>query len=241
MTRLLIVDDSELATDLLATSIRHDLRWEVVTVLRPDDVPAVLDPAQPFDLAVVDLSFPASELNGLDALLAVHNNLPRCRLVVYSQADAPFTRMLRDAWDAFDLATVLTKSMPIASVQRALVEVDTHGRAAVDPVVRPKLPAERSPWRSLDGYGRLVEHAGHAKLWQALIDLDDEPTYEELAQHTGLKLSSVRNYRGELLANLALHDLDRPKMRQMQAFAKRCRPLLEPHIRRKLARTGDGP
>jgi hypothetical protein len=158
--------------------------------------------------------------------------------VVYTQADAPFTRMLRDAWDAFDLATVLTKGMPIASVLRALAEVEVHGRAPIDPVVRPKLPVERSPWRSLAGYGRLVEHAGHAKLWQALIDLDDEPTYEELAHHTRLKLSSVRNYRGELLDNLALHDLDRPKMRQMQEFAKRCRPLLEPHIRRRLARDG---
>jgi hypothetical protein len=206
--------------------------------VRPDDVPSALDTGEPFDVAVVDLSFPGSRLNGLDALLAVHNRVPTCRLVVYTQADAPFTKMLRDAWDAFDLATVLTKGMPIASVQRALVEVETDGRASVDPVVRPKLPAERSPWRSLDGYGRLVEHAGHAKLWQALIDLDDEPTYEELAQHTGLKLSSVRNYRGELLANLALHDLDRPKMRQMQEFAKRCRPLLEPHICRKLARVG---
>jgi hypothetical protein len=44
----------------------------------------------------------------------------------------------------------------------------------------------------------------------------------------------VRNYRSELLEQLALHNLDRPRMRQMQLFAKRCRPLLEGHISAKL-------
>jgi hypothetical protein len=240
MKRLLIVDDSLLATDLLAEDLRHHLRWEVVTVERPDDLPSVLDLEAPFDLAVIDLSFRDTELNGLDALLAVHRRLPACRLVVYSQVDPPFVRMLRDAWEAFDLATVLSKSMPIAGVRRALVEAETHGSAPVDPVLRPTLPAKRSPWRSLDGFGRLVTHAGHAKLWQALIDLDDEPTYEQLARRTGLKLKSVRNYRSELLHDLALYDMERPKMRQMQQFAKCCRPLLEPHIRHRLAPDGGG-
>ena len=96
------------------------------------------------------------------------------------------------------------------------------------------LPAQRSPWRSLDGYGRLVGHAGHAKLWRALIELDDEPTNRDQAEHTGLSIQSVRNYRSELLGDLALHYLEAPRMREMQRFAKRCRPLLAPHIRAKL-------
>ncbi|HEX8804605.1 MAG TPA: response regulator [Acidimicrobiales bacterium] len=234
MTRLLIVDDSELALDLLADAISRDLGWDVTTVPRPDELADHLGPDKPVDVGVVDLSFPNSSLNGLDALLALHEQAPDCKLVVYTQGDLAMGGLLRDAWDAFELATALSKSTPIRAVLRALRQVGTTGTAPVDPVLQPLLPAERSPWRSIDGYGRLVGHAGHAKLWQALIDLDEEPSYKELADHTGLSLRSVRNYRSELLGDLALHYLERPRMRQMQLFAKRCRPLLAPHIRRKL-------
>jgi DNA-binding NarL/FixJ family response regulator len=238
VTRLLIVDDSELALDLLAHAIGDELEWSVTTATRPDELRDLLDDHDPFDVAVIDLSFANSDRNGLDALLAVHDRTPACRLVVYTQGDAPLAGLLRCAWDAFELATALSKTTPIPQVLRALRRVSAEGSAPVDPALQPLLPTTRSPWRSIDGYGRLVLHAGHAKLWQALIDLDEEPDYKQLAEHTGLSLSSVRNYRSELLDHLALHDLDRPRMRQMQSFAKRCRPLLEPHIRQRLRGEG---
>jgi hypothetical protein len=234
MTRLLIVDDSELALELLAEQIRGQLGWEVATSPRIDGLDVVLGTHDPFDIAVVDLAFFGQERTGLDALLAIYEHTPTCRLVVYTQGDSSVAEMLRDAWDAFDLATALSKNRPIAAVLQDLREVATHGSAPVDVLLQPWLPPERSHWRSIEGYGRLVGHAGHAKLWRALIELDEEPSYKQLAEHTGLSLPSVRNYRSELLDNLALHYLDRPKMRQMQLFAKRCRPLLERHIRLKL-------
>ena len=234
MTRLLIVDDSELAQELLAAQIRHELGWEVATTPSADGLDAFLDAHEPFDIAVVDLAFFGQERTGLDALLAIYEHTPACRLVVYTQGDSSVADMLRDAWDAFELGTALSKNRPIAAVLQDLREVAAHGTAPVDVLLQPWLPPQRSPWRSIEGYGRLVGHAGHAKLWRALIELEEEPSYKQLAEHTGLSLPSVRNYRSELLDNLALHYLDRPKMRQMQLFAKRCRPLLERHIRLKL-------
>jgi len=238
MTRLLIVDDSDLALTLLRDAVAVQLGWSVATAARPDDVAEALAVEGPFDLALVDLAYPNSHLNGLDVLLTLYEQAPQCRPVVYTQGDPSVADMLRDAWDAFDLATALSKSRSIPSVLRDLNDAAVHGSAPVDPFLQPLLPEGRSPWRSIEGYGRLVGHAGHAKLWRALIELDQEPSYRDLAEHTGLSLPSVRNYRGELLDDLALHYLDRPRMRQMQLFAKRCRPLLEPHIRRKLDVTG---
>ena len=240
MTRLLIVDDSELAQELLAVQIRQELGWEVATTPSVDGLDALLDEHEPFDIAVVDLAFFGQDRTGLDALLAIYEHTPRCRLVVYTQGDSSVADMLRDAWDAFELGTALSKNRPIAAVLQDLREVAAHGSAPVDVLLQPWLPPTRSPWRSIEGYGRLVGHAGHAKLWRALIELDEEPSYKQLAEHTGLSLPSVRNYRSELLDNLALHYLDRPKMRQMQLFAKRCRPLLERHIRPKLDSAGAG-
>jgi hypothetical protein len=234
VTRLLIVDDSNLALELLPHRIESELGWTVVTHDKPDDVAAVITTHEPFDMAIVDLAFLNSALTGLDALITIYEHAPRCRMVVYTQGDSSVAEMLRDAWDAFDLATVLSKARPIGAVIKDLRSVETHGKAPVDVLLASWLPPGRSPWRSIEGYGRLVGHAGHAKLWRALIELDEEPSYKQLAEHTRLSLPSVRNYRSELLDNLALHGLDRPKMRQMQAFAKRCRPFLERHIRLKL-------
>ena len=234
MVRLLIVDDSTWAVEQLPKMIGEELGWDVTTARRPDDLPELLGDDDSFDVAMVDLSYANSERTGLDALLMLHQRAPDCRLVVYTQGDAPFAEMLRDAWEAFDLAGALSKMTDFAFVLRTLERVAGEGSAPIDPVLLPLLPAERSRWRSLEGYAMLVGHAGHAKLWKALIELDEEPSYRDLATRTGLSLSAVSNYRSELLNHLALHYLDAPRMREMQRFAKRCRALLAPHIRSKL-------
>jgi DNA-binding NarL/FixJ family response regulator len=190
----------------------------------------------PVDIALVDLSFPGSAKNGLDALLWLQERSPATRLVVLTQGDDWVADLLRDAWEALPLASVVSKSGSIASLLAVLAQVEREGSAPIDPVLRPLLPEQRSPLRSLQAYGRLVQHLGHAKLWRALVDGEGDPTYRALAQATGLSVNTVRNYREQLLGELALHGLDNPTMREMKAFARRCRPLLEPHLRAKLGR-----
>lgn len=242
-TRLLVVDDSELALEYIPEVVTEQLGWEVATARCPHVLPEIVEgPA--FDIALVDLSFrkcgagPGTSrdcgLSGLDALLLIHEQLPTCHMVVFTQLDSSVEDMLRDAWEAFPLASAQSKTIPSRALLNALRTVERDGRAPVDPALQAHLPETRSPWRSPEGYRKLVHHAGHAKLWNALIQLDDEPSYKELAEYTGLSLAAVRLYRDEVLHDLALHHLDRPRMREMQRFAKRCRALLEPHIRSKL-------
>jgi DNA-binding NarL/FixJ family response regulator len=238
VTRLLIVDDTVPVLVPMRELIQRELGWEVVTASCPDEIDGLVDAHGGFDVALVDLGYVNSELNGLHALLTLEQRVPACHLVVYTTGDAPLAEILRDAWAAFDLACALSKGTDLSTVLRRLRHVAMHGTAPVDPVLQPLLPARRSSDRSLASYERLVPHAGHAKLWRALMEIDDEPSYKDLARHTGLSLSAVSNYRSELLDHLALHDLDAPRMREMQAFAKRCRALLEPHIRRRLGEPG---
>jgi CheY-like chemotaxis protein len=233
-TCLLLVDDTTTANVLVADVIERELGWIVVGCDCPEDVSEVLESGARFDLALVDLSFPNSDMSGLDVLVTLARRVPICRRVVYTDGDQHVAELLRDAWEAVELASALRKTSSIATLLDTLRTVRSTGAAPIDPVLLPWLPRERSPWRSLDGYSRLVVHAGHAKLWRALIELDDEPSYQELAAYTGLKPFTVRNYRSELLEELRLHHLDRPRMRQMQLFAKRCRALLAPHIEAKL-------
>jgi hypothetical protein len=232
MTRLLLLDDAASINELVARElVRHGV-CEVTALARVEDL--LSDPRPAYEIAVVDLSFPGSHYSGIDALLHLYTNAPDAALVVLTQGDDWVADMLRDAWEAFPLATAISKSAAIATLVSTLEQVITTGSAPVDPVLAPLLPVMRSPWRSLEGYARLIQHAGHAKLWRALIEADADPSYRDLALATGLTVNTVRNYREQLLSELALHGLDNPAMREMQVFARRCRPLLDPYVRARL-------
>jgi DNA-binding NarL/FixJ family response regulator len=207
----------------------------VVDVFRSVESYLLADvPEGGWDVAIVDLSFNRSTLNGVDVLLDLSHRCPGARLVVFTQGDDWVADLLRDAWEALPLATVIGKSMPVNEFVRSIRLVLRDGTAPVDPVIRPLLPEHRSPWRQLSGYRRLVQHAGHAKLWKVLIETDAEPSYRDLAVATGLSVNTVRNYRDQLLGELRLHGLDNPTMRAMQVFARRARPFLQPVLVERL-------
>jgi CheY-like chemotaxis protein len=236
-TRVLVVDDAAGIADLFGEVLVERLGWDVVVMHHAGDVTDDVAVDGNFDLAIVDLSFPGEQRNGLDVLLTLHQQSPDTRLVVLTQGDDWVADLLRDAWEALPLACALSKTSTLDQQLEHLTEVVTHGGAAPDPVLQPWLPSVRSPWRTADRFGRLVPHVGHAKLWRALIDDDGEASYRQLASTTGLKLNTLKNYRSQLLGELALHGLDDPSMREMSAFARRCRPLLEPHINARLGGT----
>jgi DNA-binding NarL/FixJ family response regulator len=234
MTRLLLVDDTSAITDLLAGRLRTDLGYEVDVFQTVDAYLAAIGPPDGWDIAIVDLSFNQSVLNGADVLLDLNARFPETRRVLNTQGDDWVRDLLRDVWEAIPLASVLGKTMPTNEFLRSIELVLRDGSAPVDPVIRPLLPEQRSPWRRLDSYARLVQHAGHAKLWRVLIASEAEPSYRDLAIATGLSVNTVRNYRDQLLGELRLHGLDNPTMRAMQLFAKRCRPFLQPFIAARL-------
>ena len=234
MSSILLVDDAVGFAELLARTVSERTGHEVVPVSDPALVDDAFLGVHAFDLALVDLSFPHSPLSGLDVLVALDRGDPRVRLVVLTQGDDWVADLLRDAWEALPLATALSKTSPVDVIVATVETVLREGTAPVDPVLAPLLPRERSPWRRASEYGRLVRHAGHAKLWRALAESAEEPSYQALREATGLTVNTLRNYRDQLLPDLALHDLENPSLREMHAFARRVGPLLGPFISRKL-------
>jgi hypothetical protein len=97
----------------------------------------------------------------------------------------------------------------------------------------PLLPKQRSPWRSLEGFGRLVQHRGHAKLWTAVLACGPHAEYVDLSEFSGLRMNALRNYRAQLLPELSLHGLSNPPMRDLYEFVHRCRPFLAPYVAAK--------
>lgn len=229
MPHLLLVDDASALAELFAEAIRARLGYHVTVAVALADVGNALAQVDDLDLALVDLSFPQERGSGLDALVEVHRSRPTARLAIITQGDEWVASILRDAWELLPIATVISKSAPLAYQMAAIEQVVQHGSAPVDPAIQPLLPARRSPLRTPASFATLVQHAGHAKLWRALL-ATDEPTYKGLADAAGLKLNTVKNYRAQVVPDLEVHGLHDPSLREMGEFAKRCRAFLAPYL-----------
>jgi DNA-binding NarL/FixJ family response regulator len=227
--RILMVDDAAALAELFAGAVTDRLGHEVHVAVAVADVPAALEHG-PYDLALVDLSFPQERRTGIDALAEVHRRAPGTRLAVMTQGDDFVASTLRDAWELLPIATVISKTAPLEFQLSVIAKVLEHGTAPVDPAIQPLLPAERPSWRTPERFGQLIQHQGHAKVWAALMDQDIEATYKAVAERTGLKLNTVKNYRAQLRTELDLHGLKDPSLREMQEFAGRCRAFLQPYV-----------
>ena len=229
MATLLLVDDAAALAELFAAAIERELGHQVHTVVSLAEVAASLTLIETPDLALVDLSFPQEKGTGLEALVEIHAGSPATRLAIITQGDEWVAEVLRDAWDLLPITTVISKSAPLAYQLGAITQVLTTGSAPVDPAIQPLLPAQRNPQRTPERFARLVQHAGHAKLWLALYHCTDA-NYKALADHSGLKLNTLKNYRAQLVDELLSHGLDDPTLFNMHRFAIRCWPFLEPFV-----------
>jgi CheY-like chemotaxis protein len=233
MPRILLVDDSAHTAELFADAIRAALGVEVVAVRSPGEVTAEFLAANPMDVVVSDLSFAGDWMNGADVLLAAHRASPAPRLAALTDGDGWSGQLLRDVWEVLPLAGIVCKASPVQAQLQQVADVVRLGESAVDPLLAPLLPKQRSPWRSLEGFGRLVQHRGHAKLWAAVFACGPHAEYQDLADESGLRMNALRNYRAQLLPELSLHGLSNPPMRELYEFVHRCRPFLAPYVEAK--------
>lgn len=234
---LYVVDDARTLTELMDTRLAaagYAVTCEDDPSAAVDAIAAMAADGDGPDLALVDLSFPHHKLNGLDVLMAFARSGLTTRLVVYTQGDRWAGDLLALAWEAFGPATCVSKLSSFDVLVSTLDRVAVDGSAPNDPSLAVYLPAERSPWRTLEGYTRLVPHGGHAKMWSALFDAPEPPTYRELGDATGLAVNTLRNYREDLVGELELHGERSWTLQEIHHFACTRRPLLQPAVDDKL-------
>jgi CheY-like chemotaxis protein len=235
MARILLIDDAVALAELFANEIHRHGGHEVTVVDAVAKVAGVLATHPPFDLALVDLSFPGEAASGVDALATVHLTHPTTLLAIITQGDRWVAEPMRLAWELLPIASVVSKGAPLDHQLTMIDDVLTHGNAPPDPALQPLLPRVASGSRSMNEFAALVQHRGHAKLWNALLELDDEATYRTVAELTGLKLNTIKNYRAQLVPALVVQGLSDASLLDMQEFARRSRVFLLPHVERHLA------
>ncbi len=229
MASILLVDDAVALAELFGRAIEHELGHTVHTVVSLAEVGATLAITNKIDLALVDLSFPQEDGTGIEALVRMHAHSPVTLMAIITQGDQCVADILRDAWELLPIATVISKSAPLAYQLKAISTVLSVGTAPADPAIQPLLPNRGDNRRTPDRFRYLVQHAGHAKLWNSLIAVPDA-NYKAISDHSGLKLNTLKNYRAQLVGELGAHGMVDPSLREMRSFAKRCRPFLQPYI-----------
>lgn len=232
MARILVVDDAIALAELFGNELARHGDHTITVIDSVAKVQPLLANATAFDLALVDLSFPAESVSGVDALAIIHLIHPTTRLAIITQGDRWVAEPMRLAWELLPICTVVSKSAPLEHQLGAIAQVLATGSAPPDPALQPLLPGSPSGSRSINEFAQLVQHLGHAKLWRALLDLDGEATYRAIAQLTALKLNTIKNYRAHLVPALTAHGLVDASLREMQDFARRSRVFLLPHLDR---------
>ena len=233
MTRILLVEDAAALAELFAHVVHERCGCDVDVCVAVSDVELFLERDR-YDLALVDLSFPQENASGLDALAQIHRTSPNTKLVIMTQGDAWVSSTLRDAWELLPIATVISKTAPLDYQIGMIKGVVAGDDVPVDPAIQPLIPETRNPQRDAQRFSRLITHNGHAKLWNVLLGRRLDATYKNVADATGLKLNTVKNYRSQLLPELRVHGLDDPSLREMQEFAWRCRSFLLPFVEESL-------
>jgi CheY-like chemotaxis protein len=231
VSTILLVDDAAALAELFGNAIEQQLGHTVHTVVSLAEVRATIALIDHIDLALVDLSFPQEDGTGLEALVRIHTHSATTRLAIITQGDEWVAEILRDAWELLPITTVISKSAPLAYQLGAITQVLRDGSAPPDPAIQPLLPSRPNLDRTPERFSRLVQHAGHAKLWSALLSVRDA-NYKAISDSSGLKLNTLKNYRAQLVDELAVHGLDDPSLKEMRLFAKRCYPFLQPYVDR---------
>jgi DNA-binding NarL/FixJ family response regulator len=257
-SQILLVDDAASLIDLFGRAITLELGHEVTVVNSVAQVALLWDSPKrktsaarsprtaetqrsseqtrdhrcdlAFDLAIVDLAFPAENDTGLSALYEIHRRSPETRLGILTQGDHWTEAILRDAWDLMPIKLILSKSAGLQFQLSQIQSVLIRGHIEVDPGLRVLLPSHRNPWRTPHNFSRLILHQGHVKMWRALLEIGEFPTYLGVAEHSGLSVNTVKNYRAQLLGELALHGVRSPGLSEMGEFAQRCRAFLLPFL-----------
>lgn len=233
---MVMVDRSAVLVELLTTRL-DEHGHATIGYSEPE---AAIDYARsstgkPPQAILASLAFPSSQHNGLDVILAFTKFCPETAIILYVDQSVDELALLQVAWDAVHPASAVSRRSEVSTLIETIQTVLTYGRAEPDPRLQHLIPLQRSTWRTQSGYAQLVPHAGHAKLWGALLELEQPPSYRSVAETTGLSINTLKNYRDDLRGELKRHGLSNPTLQEMHRFAHLVRPLLDPVIRQRIA------
>jgi CheY-like chemotaxis protein len=150
MSSILLVEDAAALAELFAEVLRSREGHEVQVCVAVEDVELMLD-VGPFDLAIVDLSFPQERATGLDALVEIHAADPLTKLAIMTQGDGWVGELLRDAWDLLPIASIISKTAPLDYQLTMITDVLDGGPVTIDPAIQPLIPANRNPCEPRNG------------------------------------------------------------------------------------------
>lgn len=224
MAEVLLVDDRKATAQMYEewlTRLGHD----VTVVNDPDLVTAERVTEQRPDLAIIDLSYGNSDLSGLDVLLLLFRRCPGCRLVILTNGDAAVGDVLRIAWEALPIRVAISKGALFNEFERA-IHAASADQEWVDVDLSAWIPSRRDPGRSIERFGGLIGHAGHARLLQYLCASRSQPSQAEVARENGWVVATVRNYAEHISQGLTILGYQKMTFAELHTFVQAARPIV---------------
>ena len=194
--RLVLGDDHRLFAEPLAAALAHRGHEVFIATTVPDAVRAVEehDP----DLCVMDLAFPDGD--GLEAVVAVRERFPSCRVVVLSgsaDAHAPTSSAAAGAMG------FLSKAQPVSAIFDALDRI-AAGSELESPSPSPS--SSRAAFGSDERGGVRERVAGltrrEREVLQRLVEGEDTV---EIARFLGIAASTARTHLQNVLNKMGVH------------------------------------
>ncbi|MFV0257700.1 MAG: hypothetical protein ACK5PP_04540 [Acidimicrobiales bacterium] len=244
MTELVLIDITGGFADLLDRRLRHRHDYSM-RLIAPDQAvhEARRVHSRPPDLVVVDPEAVTGTVSGLDGAVCFRRWCPESALMFLVRTDVSGcpSPPLRVAWETMRPWGAVARSSPTTFVS-VVHRILTGPRAGVDPRLEPWLGPADATLPGEAPLERLVGHNGHVRVWRALLDADEPPSYRQLAARAGLSVNTVRSYRRDFLEPLEAVGLSRPSVADLFTFAQAVRPLLVPVLdrgphRREVRRT----
>jgi DNA-binding NarL/FixJ family response regulator len=233
MTHLLLFDHSAALVELVGRHLETEFGHRVMGLTDAEDLASFgpLAGGSSPDVLVAEPDGPAGDTVGLESILTFGRAHLETAIVFFTAAVDELR--LSIAWDAVRPASAVSKRSPLRVLDHTLAAVVKRGSCPPDPALHLRSLPTSKPC-GVDTCDWLVPHRGHAKLWQALLEAHAPPTYRTIADRTGLAVNTIRNYRDDLLAELANWGLVNPTMREMHEFAAAVGPLLRPVVETRL-------
>ncbi|WP_432085582.1 hypothetical protein [Streptomyces sp. bgisy095] len=220
--RILLVEDSDLLAGAVSRELEREYGHTVVTARDPIGLDAVLE-AQRFDVAVVDLLYehlnrafdtlrltgrPAVRgdgllISGLSAIRSLHARTPPVPTVVWTSGEANRRLHLLYAYQNLGVRSYCSKSPGTGRLDllEETAREAARGRALVDPVLNPYLPADNARITS----GILMEDESKRAIWRVVAL--GAATREEIGRLAGYAPRTVGRLIPEMYSGLLEFDV----------------------------------
>ncbi len=197
MIRIVLADDHDIVREGMRALLASESDFKVVDQAADGQEALEKTIHHRPDVLVVDISMP--KLNGLEVVRRVHNELPKCKVLVLTmhEEEEYVIHMVRAGASGYLVKDSASKEL-VAAVKRLALGKTYFGQYATEILAeqyRNPVEVYDDPYRNLTAREREVFH-------QVIAGL----TTKDIARELDISIKTAENHRGKIMEKLNVHN-----------------------------------